>query len=427
MSKKSLVDSIEVKSPCSEDWSAMSGNEKVRFCSHCSKNVNDLSQMTRKQALRLMRDSGGNLCVRYVKNPVNNQPIFAEKLYQITRRAGLAAGVLGASLAFSTLTYAQGSPRLIEKDNSIQTQDQNEKNKNVSTTGNIEGTVTDSTGAVIQNVVVTLTNSETKVLRTTITNEDGFYAFQDVEAAIYDLSFRAIGFEQKIVNQVSVSESAKSNQSVTLGIDRSLLMMGDIMIVEYQNPLHQAVANDNFDEAKNLLTTGTNVNKKDENYNNITPLFLAVENGNVQIAELLLNFGAKINARDNNKQTPLMRLDSDASTELVRLLLGRGAKINAVDAEGNTPLISATQMYAKAEIVQILLESGATPNAQNKEGRTALMNAAESDDIESVRVLLSAGADVNLKNKEGKTAFDLTSIEEIKHLLEFYGIKMDNN
>ena len=63
MSKMSFIDGIEVKSPCGESWDEMAGNDIVRFCSHCSKNVNNLSELTRRQAEKLFRKSGGSLCV----------------------------------------------------------------------------------------------------------------------------------------------------------------------------------------------------------------------------------------------------------------------------------------------------------------------------------------------------------------------------
>lgn len=429
MSKKSLVDSIEIKSPCSESWDAMTGNEKVRFCSHCSKNVNDLSQMTRKKAMRLVRDSGGNLCVRYVKNPVNNQPIFAEKLYQITRRAGLAAGVLGTSLAFSTLTYAQGKPRIGRINNEMtQTENLNDKNKTLITTGSIEGTITDETGAVIPNVKITLTNQQNETTFITASDSDGFYEFNNITVGTYYIDFEISGFRKsRLFPSVSLDRTTVVSQIMKADENQTVIVMGDVAFVEHRNPLHQAVANDNFEEAKNLIINGASVNQKDENYNNITPIFLAVENGNVELAELLLNFGAKINVRDDNKQTPLMRLDSDASAELVRILLRRGARINAVDVDGNTPLISAAENSAGAEVLQILLDSGANINAQNKQGQNAIMYAAENGNLESVRTLILAGADVNLKNKEGETAWDLTSDEEIEKLLESYGATMDEN
>ena len=421
MSKKSLVDSIEIKSPCSESWDAMSGNKKMRFCSHCDKHVNNLSEMTRKQAMRLVRDSNGRLCVRYVKNPVNNQPVFADKFYQITRRAGIAAGVLGASLTLSTLAYAQGEPRLVRNDEAVQTEVLNEKDKTEITTATISGTITDANSAVIPNVAVTLTNSDTKNVLAIKTDENGFYEFKNLEAGTYDLKFEGIyGFETKEINQITLGETENLNQSVSLDVGERFVTMGDVAFIEYRSALHQAVSNDDFEQAQTLITTGANVNQKDENYNNITPLFLAVENGNVKMAEYLLNFGAKVNAKDDNKQTPLMRLDSDANAELVRLLISRGAKVNAVDNEGNTPLILAANS-ANTDVLEVLLAHGADVNTQNKQGQTALMNAAENDNLESVRALLFAGADVNLKNKEGETAWDLTSNNEIETLLKSYG------
>jgi ankyrin repeat protein len=260
-----------------------------------------------------------------------------------------------------------------------------------------------------------------------ITNDSGFYEFKDVIVGIYDIKFK-ISWGKKEINSITLSLGEDKKQDVSLDnltANEIILVSGEMSLVEYRSGLHQAVANDNFKEAENLIINGANVNQKDENYNNITPIFLAVENGNVELVEILLNFGARINARDDNKQTPLMRLDSDASAELVRLLLGRGAKANAVDADGNTPLISAAENSASAEILQILLESGANPNAQNKQGQTALMKAAENDQLESVRALLVAGANPNLKNKDGDTAWNLTSSNEIETLLESYGAETE--
>jgi hypothetical protein len=139
MSKKNFIDSVEVKSPCTEDWSQMQGNERVRFCSHCSKSVNNLSEMTRKEATRLVRASNGNLCIRYIQNPQTKRPLFAEQILQITRRTpGLAAGVMTASIALSGGAYAQGgdaAPTAI-----IQPADEAPKPSN---TGKISGVVTD--------------------------------------------------------------------------------------------------------------------------------------------------------------------------------------------------------------------------------------------------------------------------------------------
>src|SRR4029079_7765893 len=105
MSKKHFIDSVRVKDPCTQAWDEMIGTDKVRFCTHCAKDVNDLSAMTRKEAVKLVRKSGGALCIRYVAHPRTARPVFAEELTQLTRRRAplMAAGVVSASLSLATL------------------------------------------------------------------------------------------------------------------------------------------------------------------------------------------------------------------------------------------------------------------------------------------------------------------------------------
>jgi hypothetical protein len=61
----SPLKNIRVASPCSADWSAMSGDERKRFCGDCKLNVYNLSGMTTYDAENLLRNSEGRLCVRY--------------------------------------------------------------------------------------------------------------------------------------------------------------------------------------------------------------------------------------------------------------------------------------------------------------------------------------------------------------------------
>ena len=96
MSKKSVLESMRVNSPCTEDWDQMTGNAKVRFCSHCAKDVNNISEMTPKEAVRLARRSNGNLCIRYKYDPVTKVPIFGGRLHQLTRSPFAASGVVAA-------------------------------------------------------------------------------------------------------------------------------------------------------------------------------------------------------------------------------------------------------------------------------------------------------------------------------------------
>lgn len=421
----------------------MKGDDKIRFCSHCAFEVNDISALSRKQAMHLVRSSEGRICVRYVKNPADGKIRFAGKLYQITRRAGLAAGVLGASLTLSTMAYAQSTNDNQENTDRAETrievsdekQSEEEKPAGAAT---LSGIVTDPKGAVIPYAGLTLTDEATNASFIIQTDENGAYQYESLAAGKYKLS--VVGgeaFAEKEIAGIEITEGNKIKRDVALELSGSTFIvnvdeknvtnfvtMGVILSVRYTNPITAAVSENNIEEVRNLIARGVGVNRKDENYDNITPLFVAVENGNLEITELLLSFRARANALSSDRQTPLMSLDEDASAELVRVLFKYGAKVNLADNEGNTALILAAGSV-KTEVLQILLDHGADVNARNKQGQTALMSAAEADNLENVRALILAGADLNLKDKDGETALDLTTSAEVEQLLKNYGANVE--
>ncbi|HEY0076993.1 MAG TPA: hypothetical protein VGB77_23105, partial [Abditibacteriaceae bacterium] len=59
-----LLDDIRVATPCRADWDKMSGDEQARFCQSCRKNVYNIAMMSRDEALALITEKEGNLCVR---------------------------------------------------------------------------------------------------------------------------------------------------------------------------------------------------------------------------------------------------------------------------------------------------------------------------------------------------------------------------
>ncbi len=54
MSKKGFLDSIRVETPCLQSWSEMRGSDQIRFCDHCAEDIHNLSQMTGKQARKIV-------------------------------------------------------------------------------------------------------------------------------------------------------------------------------------------------------------------------------------------------------------------------------------------------------------------------------------------------------------------------------------
>lgn len=427
MSKKRFIDSVQVKSPCTEDWENMHGSDRVRFCDHCAKDVHNISEMTRKQAMRLVRASGGNLCIRYVQDPVTKRPLFAEHLLQITRRTpGVAAGVMTASVSLSTVAYAQGEPipppsappvATARPDKNGDTVRRERSSGPEASLGKIVGKVADTNGAVIPNSVITLQNMSTQETAEVSTDETGDFEFSDLKPGNYKLTASSPGFSRQLRENIEVSET---EVVVDLEMQPAAFLGGVMVSIEYKLPLAQAVADEDSDLVRELIAKGENVNGKDENYDKITPLFVAVDGANLEIIQLLLDAGAKVNARDGERQTPLMRLDDEATPELVELLLRHGAKINLTDNDNNTALINVAERVAP-EVLKTLIDAGADVNVVNKAGQTALMRAASADSLEKVRMLLEAGARANVKDQEGDNAWDMASDEEVREILARYG------
>jgi hypothetical protein len=63
--KLPVLPNIRVATPCRADWNQMTGDDRVRACASCNKNVYNLSSMTRDEAESLIVAKEGKLCVRY--------------------------------------------------------------------------------------------------------------------------------------------------------------------------------------------------------------------------------------------------------------------------------------------------------------------------------------------------------------------------
>lgn len=429
MPKKSFIDSIKVNAPCGESWDEMVGTDQVRFCSHCVKSVNDISAMTRKEAIRLVNASGGRLCIRYTTNPRSGLPIFAPKIATLARRAGVAAGVLTASMMIAPISQAQtDQPQSIQIERVEKTPGGN--------TGSVLGTVTDPNGAVISYAVVTLFNTETNESYVQNATAEGTYEFKDVTAGNYKIKFEGGGFDLREIDGIRVSADAEFRQDAQLAVQQvnAVVQVGGEQFeqtvtvgIVLQLPLSSARPNDlvtaayneDLQDLKARILMRAKVNSRDKTREGAAPLHVAVEMGNLEMVQFLLDHGARPNIRDYQKRTPLMMMDADATPELFQLLVTYGAKPNLVDKEKNNALhhFAGTD---NGEIVRLLVQYGVDPNVLNKEGRTPLMIAAESDNRDTVAALLESGADPRAV-AAGKTAWELTGREDIRCLLESFG------
>lgn len=58
------LDLIEVPTPCAVPWDAMLGDDRVRHCGQCRKNVYQIAEMTRDEAEALITGAAGEVCVQ---------------------------------------------------------------------------------------------------------------------------------------------------------------------------------------------------------------------------------------------------------------------------------------------------------------------------------------------------------------------------
>ena len=57
----------KLSNPCSQDWSAMRGDEKRRFCDQCQLHVHNLSAMTKDERMELLSEGTEERCISYLR------------------------------------------------------------------------------------------------------------------------------------------------------------------------------------------------------------------------------------------------------------------------------------------------------------------------------------------------------------------------
>ncbi|MCA9571257.1 MAG: hypothetical protein KC656_25635 [Myxococcales bacterium] len=102
------VQDLPIPKPCSEDWDAMDGDARRRFCASCQKHVTDISTFTRDDALAFL-EANPRACVQYAvmgeailfEPPKRDSSTFARP--GVLLRRVLAAGALfGSAPAFAS-------------------------------------------------------------------------------------------------------------------------------------------------------------------------------------------------------------------------------------------------------------------------------------------------------------------------------------
>jgi hypothetical protein len=103
--------------------------------------------------------------------------------------------------------------------------------------GEIRGTVTDSSGAVIPSVAITITNLSTGVVQQTTTDETGLYDAPSVPVGPYSVTFAKVGFKQFIRSNVDMRlETITLNAQLEVGATtQSVTVTAPVALVQTEN------------------------------------------------------------------------------------------------------------------------------------------------------------------------------------------------
>lgn len=112
--KLPMLDNIKIASPCSEAWDNMVGDDRVRFCGGCMKNVYNLSAMTGPEAQEVIADKEGDVCVRLYRRKdgtviTSDCPVGVRR-QRVTKIAAAALAFGGAALAIAAVEAPREQP-----------------------------------------------------------------------------------------------------------------------------------------------------------------------------------------------------------------------------------------------------------------------------------------------------------------------------
>ena len=64
MEPLNVLNDLKIASPCPAAWADMKGDDRTRFCGSCSKHVYNIAGLTAAEAVSLVQQSEGRLCIR---------------------------------------------------------------------------------------------------------------------------------------------------------------------------------------------------------------------------------------------------------------------------------------------------------------------------------------------------------------------------
>ncbi len=105
--EQDLLSSLQIAAPCNVSWDSMTGGDRIRHCEQCTKNVYNISDMTKHEANEFLQATAFKACVTFYQRSdgtilVDNCPVGLRKIRAQYRKIAAAAGTI-ISLASGVL------------------------------------------------------------------------------------------------------------------------------------------------------------------------------------------------------------------------------------------------------------------------------------------------------------------------------------
>lgn len=123
---KNFLERVFIASPCSASWDAMDGTDRVRNCGDCSRQVFNLSDMSRSEAEAFLQANGTSQCLTFYRRKdgtimTDDCPVGLRKIRNAALKMQQVAAMILGTLFSALAAFAQSSEPSLSSDSQATT------------------------------------------------------------------------------------------------------------------------------------------------------------------------------------------------------------------------------------------------------------------------------------------------------------------
>jgi hypothetical protein len=108
-----LLDVIDIPEPCQVPWETMTGDERIRFCGMCKKNVYNISEMGTSEAEDFLQENLGSVCFGFTRRAdgtivTDTCPKILKPVRNGFRQLKRAVAIVIGAIMAASASFAQG-------------------------------------------------------------------------------------------------------------------------------------------------------------------------------------------------------------------------------------------------------------------------------------------------------------------------------